>query len=472
VDDHTLDIESADLKDSGREAREPSLVVALECDRPLAPSSRHRLGRAGKVILGRGAARDASRSGDYRHPRLRIAVADRRMSSTHAEVEGMDGVWNLTDPGSRNGVLVNGVRVQSARLRPGDVIQLGHTLLLYEESAPFPGDDDVDSGTTESPLSGLATLNADLASSFAKLAKLARADLTIMLLGETGTGKEVTARSIHELSAVSGQFVGVNCAALPATLVEGELFGSLRGAYSGSVADRAGLIRQAHRGTLFLDEIGDLPLPAQAALLRVLQERAVRPLGGERTHAVDIRLVSATNQDAEALVRAGTFRGDLFARTAGFRIALPPLRSRRHDIGLLVSNILKRRFDAAAESVRLSMDAGYRLLSYDFPLNVRELENWLTAAVALAGEEPILPEHFPDPVTIGTPATPAPGTETGHAAGARPLTAAQIEHRSEVLDLLRRHGGNVSAAAREFGKARNQVQRWIQRYGIDLGEFR
>jgi transcriptional regulator with GAF, ATPase, and Fis domain len=390
------------------------------------------------------------------------------MSSTHARLEGALGKWKISDAGSKNGVRINNRMVSEHSLVSGDLIELGHTLFLYEETPHGTGPDDYDAATEREIAPGLATLVPALAADFDKLARLAPTTVPILVLGETGTGKEVVARAIHALSERAGKFVGVNSSAIPSALLESELFGSTRGAYSGSVVDRPGLVRSADRGTFFLDEIGDLPMPSQAAFLRVLQEQRVRPVGGTDTVQVDVRLVSATNRDVEGLVREGRFREDLFARIAGFRVTLPPLRERKVDLGLLVGALLARIAGPRASSVTFSLEAARELYAYRFPLNVRELENWLATAVALAAEGPIRPDHLPDPVDFGE----APSSPESSSPVERPLSADQLAHREEVAALLREHRGNVSAAARAAGKARNQIQRWIKRYGLDPEDFR
>jgi DNA-binding NtrC family response regulator len=310
-----------------------------------------------------------------------------------------------------------------------------------------------------------------LRADFRKLVQLAAANVPVLLLGETGTGKDVAAQALHELSKAEGKFVGVNCGAIPESLMESELFGSAKGSFSGAVRDRPGLVRDAHRGTLFLDEVGDLPLASQAALLRVLQERRVRPVGGTESVAVDFRLISATNQDIDGLVSTSRFRNDLYARIAGFRLHLPPLRERREDLGILVGTLLRRIAGAYADTLTLSQEAARRLYEYDFPLNVRELENWLTAAVALAEGGRIQREHLPEIVHVDLRESfPADGK--GSSAPPKPLTDEQEEHRTTVIELLREHRGNVSAVARATGKARNQIQRWLKRYALNPEDYR
>ncbi len=237
----------------------------------------------------------------------------------------------------------------------------------------------------------------------------------------------------------------------------------MRGAFSGAVSDAAGFIRSADRGTLLLDEVGDLPEPGQAALLRVLQEHEVVPIGDSRPRKVDFRLVAATHRPLSELVARGVFRGDLFARLAGFAFAIPPLRERREDIGLLVAAF------AATRPLRLTPEAGRALLEYEWPLNVRELHRALDVALTLAEGERIDLAHLPPQVARAAwrvgPAAPT---------SARPdcEESAPDPRREALAEALARHRGNVSEVARELGKDRKQVQRWMRRFGLSAASFR
>jgi transcriptional regulator with GAF, ATPase, and Fis domain len=304
----------------------------------------------------------------------------------------------------------------------------------------------------------------------------------------------VVARALHALSGREGPFVAVNCGAIPRTLVESELFGHRKGAFSGATEERPGLFRSADRGTLLLDEIGDLPQEAQAALLRVLQEHEVLAVGATRPVKVDVRVLAATHRDLAALVQSGEFRADLLSRIAGFHVRLPPLRERPEDLGLLVGALLKKVAGDAAAHVRLTCEAARALARYRWPLNVRELEQCLRAALVLAGTQPIDLVHLPEPVRaalhegpaaagsapdptdpdLPTLASQAPEDEVTHSPRGpqRPLTADEQRHKEELLLLVREHRGNVTTMARALGKARMQVQRWLRRYAIDPQEHR
>jgi transcriptional regulator with GAF, ATPase, and Fis domain len=235
--------------------------------------------------------------------------------------------------------------------------------------------------------------------------------------------------------------------------VESELFGHRRGAFSGAVDDHPGIIRGADRGTLLLDEIGDLPLPAQIALLRVLQEEEVLPVGATRPLKVDLRVVAATHRDLDELVAQQRFRADLLGRISGYACALPPLRERREDFALLVASLLQKM---GAAQLSFSPDAARALLRHAWPLNVRELEQCLSSAAVLAANERVELEHLRLPA-----ARPA----------ARPNDEHDGRRREELIALLREHAGNVTSVARAMGKARTQVQRWLRHYAIDPLSF-
>ncbi len=310
-----------------------------------------------------------------------------------------------------------------------------------------------------------------------RLDKVARTELSVGVTGEAGTGKELVARELHRLAARRGAFQAINCAALPAHLIESELFGYRKGAFTGATAHKPGLIRAAHGGTLFLDEIGDMPLEAQAKLLRVLQEREVLPLGATVPEPVDVRVVCATHRDLEARVAEGVFRGDLLARLREAVLALPPLRSRREDTLRLVRHFLQRAGRIGAEPTFSYMLA---LAHYGWPYNVRELESAVKLSLALAEGESLDLAHLPAPVQRsldghGQRAEASPA----HSAGDMTAPATPVAERrrpppseEELRALLERHGGNLAAVGRELGKARMQIHRWLDRYGIRADDYR
>ncbi len=300
-------------------------------------------------------------------------------------------------------------------LQDGDVLELGQTLFVYreiEEDAPGRASDLDASSLATTPM-GLATLDPTLARRFDRLARMASSPLSVLLLGETGTGKEVLSRAIHTLSKRPGPFVAVNCGAIPHNLVESHLFGHVRGAFSGAVTAEPGMIRSASGGTLLLDEIGDLPASSQAALLRVLQEGEVVPVGSAQATKVDVRVLAATHMPVEELVERGTFRRDLYARLAGYTFSLPPLRGRAVDLGLLVAALLTSGKLDGQKEVRLHHTAARALVRHDWPMNVRELEQCLRAAWVLTEDGVITVEDLP----VGIAAALRPQDEPGPRAG-------------------------------------------------------
>jgi transcriptional regulator with GAF, ATPase, and Fis domain len=259
--------------------------------------------------------------------------------------------------------------------------------------------------------------------------------------------------------------VAVNCGALTATLLESQLFGHVRGAFSGALRDEPGLVRAADGGTLLLDEIGDLPLASQASLLRVVQEREVLPVGGVRPSKVDVRIIAATHRPLDQLASRGEFRADLLARLDGFTYALPPLRERREDLGLLVAELLAAAPPGA--DVRFTPEAGRALFAYKWPLNVRELQQTLARGVVLSERGVIDCPHLPAAVVRaleGPARVPAEDTATD---GATDATM-----RAQLVSLLQDHGGNVSEVARAMGKARIQIHRWAKRWNVNLESYR
>ena len=339
--------------------------------------------------------------------------------------------------------------------------------MLYREALPARGPDFVDARELRPPADRLATLSPVFAVELDRLGDMARSRVPILVRGQTGTGKEVIASAIHQLSGRPGRFIAVNCGALPEKLVESELFGYRKGAFSGAAEDRPGLVRSSDRGTLLLDEIGDLPLSAQATLLRVLQEEEVLPVGATHPIKVDLRVVASTHRDLDALAAEERFRVDLLARLSGFSLSLPPLRERREDLGLLIAALLRKLAGEAASHVTFTPEAARALLLHRWPQNVRELEKCLSGAIVLAREGVIGLEHLPATLRApeGTPPpTPAP-----------PRLSKQEEERrrhDELVALLRQHDGNITAVARALGKPRTQVQRWLRRLRVDPHSFR
>jgi two-component system, NtrC family, response regulator HydG len=297
------------------------------------------------------------------------------------------------------------------------------------------------------------------------VARVAPSQASVLILGETGTGKELVARTLHRFSERSrGRFVGVNCSALAEGILESELFGHVRGAFTGAVTARPGLFREADRGTVFLDEIGDISAALQAKLLRTLQEREVQPVGSDTVVPVDVRVIAATHQDLAALVRLGRFREDLYYRLNVISITLPPLRARRQDIPLLIDHFLRvLAVKHGRGPVALDEDAEAMLLEFDWPGNVRQLLNVLERALVLAAQDVIGPEHlsaeFRAVDQSGSEAAPA----GGQAVPMIPL--AQVE-RQHVLAVLTACGGNRDQASQVLKISRRTLTRMLQRWRI------
>ncbi len=417
-----------------------------------------------EVGVGRAETRDVRTS---RARRLNIALPDRKLSAKHARFVRHEDTWHVEDLGSTNGTFVNGRRVTQEELADGDIVAVGRAALRMRLFLPTPKPTPaVLFGKEAGQPLGIGTLLPALAAELAPLARVAVSKMTVLLLGETGTGKEVCARAVHAASKRRGELVPVNCAALPDSLVEAQFFGHHKGAFTGAAREALGFVRAADGGTLFLDEIGDLPPSAQGVLLRVLQEGEVVPIGGARPVRVDVRVIAATHRPIEAMVDRGAFRHDLFARLQGFTQRLWPLRDRREDIGLLVADILRDDPKHSTEPVRITSDAACALVRYKWPLNVRELKQALLGALSMVSEGRITLEHLPPAVAQAAAAAP-PSTK-----GRKGLSPADAALHATLTKHLQQCHGNVASVARDMGKATMQVYRWMERLGIDPKTFR
>jgi DNA-binding NtrC family response regulator len=425
---------------------------------------------------------------------------DGAVSGRHAAVVWEKGRLTLTDLGSYNGIFVRGQRVEQAELAEHDIVRLGRTLFTVVHGDIDGHRDYLPDGTcrTDSVEEARARKARGFAGGLAidriarDLERLARSRVTVVLRGESGTGKEVFARYVHARSGRTGSFVAVNAAAIAPGLLEAELFGALRGAYTGATQDRLGHVREAHGGTLFLDEIGDMPLEAQTRLLRVLQEREVVPVGASRAEPVDVRVVAASHRDLGALVAAGRFRGDLHGRLSGADVVLPPLRERRADIVPLCRLLLDKHGHG---EVTLSLSFVERLLEHAFPYNVRELEQVLARAVALLppGRRTLTRADLPDALREGaresaplagetapSPSLPSatPRSEEPPAApraaprGVEASEAANVPPPELLRAMLTYHRGSVARTATAFDVSRTKLYRWLTAYGIDADAFR
>ncbi len=410
-----------------------------------------------------------------------LSLPEGAVSRYHARVERGDQGCVIVDTGSTNGTMVNGERVKSARLEPHDVVRIGDSLFRFVHAgiynyAAYRVDGAIVEAARpikhgiESPLL-IGGYQIDLA--LDRITKVADTGLSVVIFGESGTGKELAARELHQRSGRPGPLQAINCAALPPNLIESELFGYKKGAFTGATNDKVGLIRAAHRGTLFLDEIGDMPLEAQAKLLRVLQERQVLPIGATTAEAVDVRVVSATHRDLDAFVADGRFRGDLLARLREAQVELVPLRERREDLFRLVRHFLSRE---GTSKGTVSFPFMVALAHYDFPYNVRELESAVKLAVALADGKDLDLGHLPETMQRALEGHGRPSMQPGATTSQQSMppvpAAAAPPTEAELRALLTQYKGNIAAVGRVLGKERMQVHRWLKRFSIDVNDYR
>ena len=393
-------------------------------------------------------------------PGCEIVLVDPAVSRRHVTIVASEGGFSVEDLSSRNGTWIDGARVSKAVVPVGTMLRIGATLvqlLPAEESVELPASDRTSFGAM---LGGSEAMRRV----YTLLERASASTAPIVLLGESGTGKELAARAVHDHSArAGGPFVVFDCGAASETLIESELFGHKRGAFTGAHADRPGALALAHNGTLLLDEIGDLPLALQPKLLRLLERSEVTPLGARRPERYDVRIVAATHRDLWAEVGAGGFRGDLFYRLAVVEAHLPPLRRRRDDIAVLVAAFLR---DGGVAAPIVDGPALSRLLAYSWPGNVRELRNVIRRAMALAPPGARLEQM---PLLLRPAAPPEPSDPLGDASvpyhQAKDALLARFE-REYFTDLLRRAGDNLSQAARSAGLERKYLYRLLERAGL------
>jgi transcriptional regulator with PAS, ATPase and Fis domain len=289
---------------------------------------------------------------------------------------------------------------------------------------------------------------------------VAPTDSTVLITGESGTGKEVIARYIHRLSErEGGPFISVNCGALPENLLESELFGHVKGSFTGAVKDKDGLLVAARGGTFFLDEVAEMSPALQVKLLRALQEREIVPVGSTQTVDIDVRIIAATNRDLDQEIRRGTFRSDLYYRLNVIALHLPPLRDREDDIALLAEHFLQRLADDTGQDIRLSAEALSALQHYDWPGNVRELENALERAAILTRDATISIDALPARIV-----EPAPAPLISERPAANPTL--ELVERAYILWVLQAEGGNKARAAEVLGIDPSTLYRKLSRYEL------
>jgi DNA-binding NtrC family response regulator len=399
---------------------------------------------------------------------LRCWVLDHpEVSRAHARVEPTNEGFIVRDLQSHNGTFVNGKPVDAGLLADGDVLRIGSHLLLYQVLTARECDLLLHSQRWPEP--SLVGGGARMLAVREAIAHAARSAGPVLVTGESGVGKELVATAIHRQSGRRGRLVAVNCAALPHALIESELFGHARGAFTGAAQTQAGLFEEAEGGTLLLDEIGDMPREVQAKLLRALAEGEIRPVGTTRAKQVDVKLVAATNVDLAAAVRAGAFRGDLYSRLLGLPIEVPALRRRREDIPELTRSFLQR----AGAAAQLDTDAVEALLAHDWPFNVRELQQTVTLAADLGDRSglrlSLLPEALRERVTRVETASAAPSLNPDPL---RHIARDAVPGRSELTAVLQHFQGNVKRAAAFFGRDRRFIYRCCEQHGITPDAFR
>lgn len=402
-------------------------------------------------------------------PRDIIIDNDRFLSSRHAIIEFNGGSLLIRDLSSKNGTFVNGVRICEKQLEPGDVIRVGGSLFVFcENDPPQSARFKHEQLKILSNIRGSASVVDALRRNLVAAAGQTEA---VLLLGESGTGKELAAQALHQLGGRVGKFVAVNCAAISTSTAESLLFGHSKGSFTGAESRHAGFFDESDGGTLFLDEIGDLPLALQSKLLRVLQDGNIRPLGSNKEHHVEVRVIAATNIDLNTASRNHQFRMDLLQRLSSITINLPPLRTRRDDILTLFMSFLDSR------QRKVSASLAEALLIHRWPGNVRELQNLARRAVTYSEpESPIdLALLIEQLVSNGWPATPIENSQTN--SNANILTTSKKMRRapySEVLllRLLQENRGVVTRLAEYFSISRREMGRVLARFGIDPNNFR
>lgn len=406
-----------------------------------------------------------------------VIDTDRQVSRLHATISVDEQGVRILDAGSRNGIQVNGNRVTESPLVDGDLIRLGNSFVVLRDEPLVHLDATIETLVGRAP-SIRALRHA--------IAQVAPTRAMVLLLGESGTGKEVTARALHSLSGRKGPFVAVNCAAIPETLAESQLFGHTRGAFTGATP-HSGYFRAAEGGTLFLDEVGELSATLQPKFLRALEEGSVLPVGATQPIPVDVRVVAATNRALGRSVADGAFRGDLLARLAEFSLELPPLRQRREDILPLLMRAL------GSPVPQLHPDLVERLLMHSWPFNVREVmklgtelqikgsglsvlgADLVRGRFAMTAGEP--PANVSE--SVGLAASKSQNTTSGEEPvnraterSAKSFERAAIPSPEDLRALLVKHNGVVANIAREMNRSRTQVLRWLEQRGLSADDYR
>ena len=398
-------------------------------------------------------------------PACDLVLADDTVSRRHFQARKADDGVCVRDLDSSNGTYFMDSKVKEIVVGPGATLRAGQTLLKVVPSeknlCPEP--------VAESDFHGVLGRSVRMREIFATLTDVAGTDLTLLIEGETGTGKEALAEAVHSASPRSDRpFVVMDCTTIPRDLAESELFGHKKGAFTGAVADRKGTFEQAHGGTVFIDEVADLPAELQPKLLRALERHQFRPVGGDRTVDVNVRVIAATNKNLKAEVERGGFREDLYYRMAVVAVQVPPLRERAEDLPLLMEHFLAQS-SGGKHSARITSAALLRFVEYPWPGNVRELRNVTERAVALHKSPEFDLEAFLEEIAKGLGETSA--RRDASASAALPFKEAKSRvvdalERAYLTDLIQQAGGNVSSAAREARLDRHHLKDLLKKHGI------
>jgi DNA-binding NtrC family response regulator len=395
-------------------------------------------------------------------------LCSKQVSRKHALIKRAGRAWLLSDANSRNGVYHNGLRVDEVVLSEGDVLRIGDWVgtVVAADQSTTPG----------GPVPPIAVAGVRTTELLRQAHVAAASELSILLLGETGTGKDVVARAIHEWSGRPGAFVPINCATLTESLAESLLFGHKRGAFTGADREATGFFVEAHDGTLLLDEICDLSAAVQAKLLRVLEERMVTPVGSTKPLAVNVRVIAAAHPDLVERVDDGRFRADLYARLRGLELEVPPLRERREELVPLFIHHLKSEWNGEPPEVQPELLE--HLLLRDWPLNVRDVVQVARQmAVLHSGTARLTVRHLPPSVTQRSSNSP-PASVSREVVAQRWRRSEQADatrrrELDKLLGALQTHGGNVSRAASALGMQRRQAYRLLElRPDLDLARYR
>jgi two-component system response regulator AtoC len=409
------------------------------------------LPREGELLIGRA-------------DEAQIMLPTNSVSRRHAMLRVHGDEFTLEDLGSSNGTIIRGERAPAHRrvnVAPGESLLIGEFVLVLRSQrslGPVRSGSEADGVVLRSP----AMLNL-----YKQTEPIARARINVLILGETGVGKDVLAQSIHERSERAGKtFLRLNCAALAEPLLESELFGHERGAFTGATQSKPGLLVAASGGSVFLDEIGELPPRLQPKLLQVLENQEILSVGSVKSKPIDVRFIAATNRDLETEAAQGGFRSDLYYRLAGFTAIVPPLRERREDI-LSLAEEFARQASSERAPPRIHEAAAARLLEHAWPGNVRELRNVIERAVVLAGGSLILPEHLPldkmQPLSVEARRS-TPPADAGTEGAVGDLTPKELAERQRILDALAASAGNQSKAAEKLGISRSTLLNRLDAY--------